>query len=201
MGSRMLQVAGIAVAVVALCGCGDDTSPDPVDTTPVATQPLTPPAAAQPIIGDVAALRAVLEASGLLQAQASIGALLNQAAAIKDVKAGAALLRRELPARVKRIQDGVPVARRRLVRVQLKTPGGSVVRSLDLDLLNFLTSTYADLNRSVSGSKPVWTAVKAWGKRYDEGIRQLGVRFDAAVGKLPPTERATITKALKEAFG
>lgn len=182
-------------------GCGSSNSSAPlIDTTPVVTHPVSTAIASQPAVRDVVALRTALNRGDADEALSAIYELMNRASNYKDATKGGQVLKRELPARVHRYLAAVPIARRMALQVKLHTRAGRILRSFDLSVMDSTARSYADLGREVASAKLVWGAVLHWSKASNAEITKIEGRLGAVMSQLPPTERAAILAAVREAF-
>jgi hypothetical protein len=110
---------------------------------------LSKASAAAPAVRDATVVRHAVESGSADEALKGIYALLNRAAANKDVDVGAAMIRRQLPPLGSTFVALVPTVRARVIHAPVATQAGREMRSLVLYVIDQETPLIRSLGADV----------------------------------------------------
>jgi hypothetical protein len=191
--------AGVALAIAA-AGCGSHSSAPLIDPEPTTVGTLSASVAAKPLIREVGQVHAVAERDGGRTFQ-QVYALLNSAAAKKDVQVGAAMIRDQLPEVATKMAAGTKRVRGDLARLHLRTAGANAVRRLVLVVALDDAALVRRFAADVASARLTWAAVERFGTGNNALVAKDTQIVRHLMTQLRPADRTLFQKAVRQVYG
>jgi hypothetical protein len=174
----------VAIAVIALTGCGGSSSSDDQNGG---------------ILMDVPEV--MVQTSDVVKAIYGIYAVSFEARNEKDVHKGATILRERIPPFVDMFEANYQPTIDRLEALELRSAAGDTLRGIEIDIITEWKQALSTLRTDLATSDSARQAMDRFDDTNDEMIRRFGQRLNTSVEDLPAPEQQLMRQAVRQTFG